>query len=127
MTNGMSINNSNIPLSKIVIKLQGSPKIQIFLNEPLLLRLDPRNAEPSVIITYKMEQLSRQFPVQLLDEERIGHMFFRNQIIAQLFCTNADVQTSLVSPMHYTIGVLPVIIKSFTRYHHALASIQISS
>lgn len=27
-------------------------------------------------------------------------MFFRNQIIAQLFCTNADVQTSLVSPMH---------------------------
>lgn len=123
----MSINNSNMPLSKIVIKLQGSPKIQIFLNEPLLLRLDPHNAEPSVIITYKMEQLSRQFPVQLLDEERIGHMFFRNQIIAQLFCTNADVQTSLVSPMHYTIGVLPVIIKSFTRYHHSMASIQISS
>lgn len=119
----MSINNSNIPLSKIVIKLQGSPKIQIFLNEPLLLRLDPRNAEPRVIITYKMEQLSRQFPVQLLDEERIGHMFFRNQIIAQLFCTNADVQTSLVSPMHYARWIIRVIIKRLTDNYYLLTSI----
>ena len=107
----MSINNSNMPLSKIVIKLQGSPKIQIFLNEPLLLRLDPRNAEPSVIITYKMEQLSRQFPVQLLDEERIGHMFFRNQIIAQLFRTDADVQAPFISTAFYAPGIVPIIIK----------------
>ena len=127
MTNGMSINNSNMPLSKIVIKLQGSPKIQILFYKPLLLFRYPRNAEPRFIITYKMEQLSRQFPVQLLDEERIVHMFFRNQIIPQLLRTNADIQTPFISTMHNTIRILPIVIKHFISYHHTMASIQISS
>ena len=52
-------------------------------------------------------------------------MFFRNQIIAQLFCTNADVQTPLVSPMHYASWIIRVIIKRLTDNHSLFADFYI--